>query len=60
MVISDQDKLDFKDGINCKLCRKELGDNRVSEHNHLTSQYRRALYSFCNLKFTVRKRYSKF
>lgn len=31
-VMSDKDMLGFKNSINCKLCGKELGDNRVREH----------------------------
>ena len=50
MVMTAQDKEDFKCASNCCLCAKPLGKDRVHDHDHLTGAYRGAAHSKCNIE----------
>lgn len=43
----------FQTTVNCSICEKELGDDRVRDHCHITGKYRGATHSQCNLNYTV-------
>ena len=44
----------------CHICDKELGDDKVRDHCHLTGKYRGAAHNKCNLKHRIPKHYPIF
>eukprot|EP01052_Picozoa_sp_SAG31_P003998 SAG31_NODE_160_length_21908_cov_25.529048_10_plen_414_part_00 len=50
MFMTDKDKFDFKNATHCCFCKKELGTDRVRDHDHLTGKYRGAAHSKCNIE----------
>jgi hypothetical protein len=50
MVMTAQDEQDFQSATCCNLCKKELGSDRVRDHDHLTGKYRGATHSVCNME----------
>ena len=56
MKMSGSDWRAFKKAINCHICSKELGGDRVKDHCHVTGQFRGAAHNDCNInyKFTGR------
>ncbi|XP_025018370.1 uncharacterized protein LOC112539813 [Tetranychus urticae] len=47
----------FKDAIDCHICSKPLGTNRVRDHDHLTGVYRGAAHQNCNLEYRIPEQY---
>jgi hypothetical protein len=56
MKMSGSDWQAFKKTINCHICNKELGKDRVRDHCHVTGKFRGAAHNDCNInyKFTGR------
>ena len=56
MKMSGNDWQAFKKTINCHICNKELGKDRVRDHCHVTEKFRGAAHNDCNInyKFTGR------
>jgi hypothetical protein len=54
MALTAVEEREFRDAKNCKLCEKELGADRVRDHDHLTGKYRGACHSKCNINFNYR------
>ena len=52
MVMTEADKVDFKNATCCSFCKKELvdGPDKVRDHDHMTGKYRGAAHSKCNLE----------
>uniref|UniRef100_UPI003D0B846D hypothetical protein n=1 Tax=Sulfurimonas sp. TaxID=2022749 RepID=UPI003D0B846D len=50
LKMTKEDEDNFKNTINCYYCDKELGNDRVRDHDHLTGKYRGASHSNCNLQ----------
>ena len=50
MIITNQDKISFKQAEYCSLCGEELGEDRVRDHCHFTGKYRGAAHNKCNLR----------
>ena len=50
MIITNQDKISFKQAEYCSLCGGELGEDRVRDHCHFTGKYRGAAHNKCNLR----------
>ncbi|XP_058974383.1 uncharacterized protein LOC131800720 [Musca domestica] len=44
---------DFDSSRLCHICEKELGNDRVKDHCHLTGKYRGAAHNSCNLEYRV-------
>ena len=42
----------------CHICNKELGNDRVHHHYHLSGKFRGAAHEVCNLKYKVPKFFS--
>ena len=40
---------EFNAAVNCHICSRELGDDRVRDHCHFTGEYRGAAHNKCNL-----------
>ena len=63
MVMTQEDKIDFRRATHCHICEKELKDTddeeyrSVRDHCHLTGKYRGAAHNMCNLKFRLPKFY---
>ncbi|XP_058981533.1 uncharacterized protein LOC131803829 [Musca domestica] len=56
MISLSQTELDdFNSSTVCHICEKELGNDRVKDHCHLTGKYRGAAHNECNLKYHVSK-----
>ena len=51
--MTEKDQENFNNAENCYACKKELGDDRVRDHCHLTGKYRGAAHSKCNLRMRV-------
>lgn len=51
-LTTDQ-KNDYKNATKCHICNDLLFDDKVMDHDHITSQYRGAAHSHCNLMFRV-------
>lgn len=43
----------FKNATHCHICKNLLYDDRVYDHDHITSEYRGAAHSHCNLLYRV-------
>jgi len=46
--------------LNCSICQKVLGTDRVRDHCHFTGRFRGAAHSKCNLDYKVNKFIPKF
>ena len=63
MVMTQEDKIDFRRATHCHICEEELKDTDdenyriVRDHCHLTGKYRGAAHNMCNLKFRLPKFY---
>ena len=51
MILSDEDKKDFRDATCCYLCNDEFTEtnHKVRDHDHRTGQYRGACHNRCNI-----------
>ena len=49
------DKLVYENSTLCHIYNKELGNNRVRDHCHLSGKSRGAAHEVCNLKYKVPK-----
>ena len=50
-IISDQEEEEFAKTLNCHICDKVLGADRVLYHDHITRLFRGAAHNECNLKY---------
>ena len=50
MVMTKQDEGNFRCAKQCCYCKKDLGSDRVRDHDHLTGKYRGAAHNSCNLE----------
>lgn len=51
--MSESQEIMFLESTVCHICKKELKDDRVRDHCHLTGKYRGAAHYECNIKFKV-------
>ena len=56
--MTKQDKLMYNNFTLCHICNKELGEDRVRDHCHLSGKFRGAAHEVCNLKYKVPKFFS--
>ena len=54
MIITDQQKREFERALDCYLCDKPLGSDRVKDHDHITGLYRGPAHKECNLQLKYR------
>jgi hypothetical protein len=47
-----EEEIDFLNENKCYFCEKDLGLDRVRDHNHLNGEYRGASHKICNLKYS--------
>jgi hypothetical protein len=51
MKMSGSDGQAFKKAINCHICNKELGKDRVRDHCHVTGKIRGEAHNDCNINY---------
>lgn len=49
------EELEFASASDCHICKKELKQDRVRDHCHLTGKYRGPAHTECNIQFRVPK-----
>lgn len=54
MIFTRRDAEDFANARTCHFCNKELGDDRVRDHCHLTGKYRGAAHNSCNINYNFK------
>jgi hypothetical protein len=52
-IITDKDKVAYNTATNCHICEKELNDDKVWDHCHITGKYRGAAHNKCNLDYKI-------
>ena len=55
MIISKLQEQEFKKAANCHICNKELGEDRVRDHDHITGLYRGPAHNNCNINYCIKK-----
>jgi hypothetical protein len=55
MLMSTQDEVDFQAATCCSFCNKDLGTDRVRDHDHLTGKYRGASHNKCNFTEGIKR-----
>ncbi|XP_065640538.1 uncharacterized protein LOC136073101 [Hydra vulgaris] len=55
LVTFTTNKNNFNNAKICHICEKDLNEDRVRDHCHITGKYRGAAHSDCNLQFKVPK-----
>ena len=55
MIFTKADKKKYTEATTCHSCEKELGDDRVRDHCHLSGKFRGAAHNDCNLNYKVPK-----
>ena len=53
--MTGEEKISHNFATQCHICEKELGEDKVIDHCHLTGNYRGAAHSECNLNYKVPK-----
>ena len=54
--LSDEQREAVRDGAtHCHICEKELGPDRVIDHDHITGKFRGVAHNGCNLNYKVPK-----
>ena len=55
MIFDKNDEKAFRESVKCHICDKDLGEDRVRDHCHLSGKYRGAAHNECNIKYTIPK-----
>ena len=54
--LSDERKAEVRDkATHCHICEKELGRDRVIDHDHITGSFRGVAHNGCNLNYKIPK-----
>ena len=55
IVMTDEDKHDFINAINCSVCNEpfKADEQKYRDHCHITGKYRGAAHNKCNLKYSL-------
>lgn len=54
MIITRKQQIEFKNATHCSLCEKELGEDRVRDHDHISGYYRGPCHSSCNINYNLK------
>ena len=54
MVYSMVNSVSFVNATQCYICTKQLGDDKVRDHCHITGNYRGAAHNECNLNYRIK------
>ena len=49
IIMTQKDKEDFENNINCRFCEKEIISEKVRDHCHFTGKYRGPAHNVCNI-----------
>ena len=49
--MTTKDKIDFQNAKCCQICKEELTEKRVRDHDHETGKYRGAAHPKCNINY---------
>lgn len=60
MQMTRRDWQSFKTVVDCHICGKDLGDDRVRDHCHVTGKFRGAAHNEYNINFKFTRRISQF
>ena len=55
MIMTMRDKIVYDNSTLCHICNKELGEDRVRDHCHLTGKFRGAAHEACNINYKIYK-----
>ena len=53
--MTEDEKINYENATHCHICEKELGEDKVIDHCHLTGKYRGAAHNECNLNYKIPK-----
>jgi len=53
MIFTKTDRKKYAEATTCHICEKELGNDRVRDHCHLTGKFRGAAHESCNLNYKL-------
>ena len=54
MVITPKKERKFQNSTHCHICDKELKNDKVRDHDHITGKYRGAAHSACNINYNYK------
>ena len=54
--MSQADEKEYNNTNTCWICSKEITDNKVRDHCHITGKYRGAAHKDCNVKLRIPKK----
>ena len=55
MIYTEEEAEQFESSTNCHICGKELGNDRVRDHCHITGKFRGAAHNGCNINYKLPK-----
>ena len=58
IIIIEEDEEDYINNVKCRFCGKEMLSNKIRDHCHLTSKFRRPAHNTCNIN--VKQKNSNF
>ncbi|XP_065684304.1 uncharacterized protein LOC136096687 [Hydra vulgaris] len=53
IIFTSKDKEEFKNAKACHICEKDLEEDKVKDHCHITGKYRGAAHNECNLNYKI-------
>jgi hypothetical protein len=54
LVMTEQNEKDFQSSVNCHICSKVMGKDRVRDHDHYTGIFRGAAHEQCNINYCLK------
>lgn len=55
MIFKTAERKRFEAATKCHICEKELGEDKVRDHCHITGMFRGAAHNMCNLQYRIPK-----
>ena len=53
LPLTPEEQWNFDNVVNCRICVKPLGEDRVRDHCHITGECRCPLHNECNLNYSI-------